>query len=265
MKIDDTKFEGWLKSKEHFLPGLSGIVTETDSKLLIVGASVFELYALQGWMPQIKRQTGDFDLSVGIVGDDLFYNKAKKNLIDLDYKIDTEHPYRFHPAVKIPGGLQYIDLLAYPLDEATNPDIARNAMGVGKNFSVEGFKFASENSYTLEKNIIFPNPLGMIILKMEGYLDEPVKRIKDFADILELVSGIVQKGHHFELEDEWLKAKAYAESLKLIENLKKITSEDMTWDIENVRYELNRRLISDAIIDNTLIQEVKDFVIQLTD
>lgn len=264
MKIDQSKFSNWIKSKEHYLPGISELIKISGSKTLVVGASVFELYHLQDWTPPQKRQTSDFDLSIGLVGNDQFYERAKNILLNIGYKIDSTHPYRFHPSKKILGGLQYIDLLAHPLDSQTENSVALNAMGVSDNFSLSGFKFATINSYALEDNMIFPNIFGMILLKIEAYLDEPTKRTKDFADILELISGLVDKGQHFELSEEFSKIKDTPEANKIKRCLKEMAKENATtWDIENIRPELNKRLFNDNFIDTTLVQQIKAFLLQL--
>lgn len=260
MKLDSKKFEGWLKSKDYYLPGLSQLCDNSGANILLIGASVFELYQLQDWIPALERKTGDFDLSVGLVGDDSFYAKTKDILLKLNYRIDDDHTYRFHPENKIQDGLQYIDLLAHPLDEKTSQNVAREAMGVGADFSLNSFLFASRHAFLLEKNIHFPNPIGMLALKMEAYIDEPNKRIKDFADILELTSGLVKKGQHFELEDLWGKLKVEPEALMVKANLQKITNENTAWDLEDVRTEMNKRLYKDSFLDGELLNLIKDCV-----
>lgn len=264
MKPELANFSEWIKSKEYYLPGLYEVIKIPGSKILLIGASVFELYHLQGWIPALKRQTSDFDLSVALVADDKFYVLAKEILLKFNYKQDNLHPYRFHPPKKISGGLQYIDLLAHPLDEKTEKEVALNAMGVEKNFSLSGFTFATANSYPIENNLIYPNIFGMLLLKIEAYIDEPTKRIKDFADILEMVSGFVDKGMHFNLEAEWNKIKGAPEANKITQCLEEMTQERSTrWDIEDVRFELNKRLIDDSFIDTVLIQQIKSFLQQL--
>lgn len=43
MKLDSKKFEGWLKSKDYYLPGLSQLCDNSGANILLIGASVFEL------------------------------------------------------------------------------------------------------------------------------------------------------------------------------------------------------------------------------
>ena len=262
MKIDRTLFTDWIVSKEYNLPGFKKMLDESEAKVLIIGASVFEIYQIQGWIPPFTRQTADMDLSVGIVSDDSLYVKAKKIFLDLGYKIDVKHPYRFHPPVKIYGGLTYIDLLAYPT-QGTESVIATQAMGVSSSFSFSGFEFASESAIRLENNIYFPNPLGMIALKIASYLDEPIKRRKDFADILELVSGLVEKGRHFELDDHWSRYAQHTEAMHMKKELGRIANEDISWDIEDVRDDLNSRGFADLFIDDTLLKRVKTLLDQI--
>lgn len=264
MKLDSLKIQNWLIEKDLSLPNISTILKTPRTDVLVVGATVFDIYFLQGWIPENKRQTSDFDLSIGLIGDDSFYEEAKKLLEQNGYYLDKEHPYRYHPAKKYPHGLQYIDLLAHPSDSKVTIEEAQSAMGVGSGFSIQSFKFASENSYILDKNVIFPNVFGMLSLKMEAYVDEPAKRIKDFADIVELVSALVDKGMHFELEEEWAKAKQYQEGIAVKQTLKKIINEnELSWDIDDVRTELNKRGLSNDFIDTFLIQRIRDFVLQI--
>lgn len=74
-------------------------------------------------------------------------------------------------------------------------------MGAGPNFSFEYFQFAKDVAFLLQDGIYFPNPFGLIALKQKSYVDEPVKRKKDFADIVELTSGFVENGTHFEMTE----------------------------------------------------------------
>jgi hypothetical protein len=120
MNFDASKLQNWVKSKEYSLPGLQKLFgAGPSSNILIIGASVFELYHIQDWTPALKRQTGDIDLSVGLVSDDSLYTAAKEILISNKYIVDSKHPYRYHPHIKIPGGYTYIDLLAHPANGNT--------------------------------------------------------------------------------------------------------------------------------------------------
>lgn len=263
MKIDQSLFSDWIASKEYSFPGFKKLLSESEAKVLIIGASVFEIYQMQGWIPAFTRQTADIDLSIGIVGDDSLYVKAKKLLLDLNYQLDKKHPYRFHPPVKVYGGLTYIDLLAYPATQETRAEIATNAMGVGPGFSFSGFEFAGSSAIRLEKNTFFPNPFGMIALKIASYLDEPIKRKKDFVDILELISGLVETGQHFELDSYWKPYAQNTEAMYMKAELERIANEDISWDIEDVRSDLNSRGFTDHFIDDTLLKRVKVFLNQM--
>ncbi len=130
MKFDVNKLSSWTDSKELYLPGMKQLFKQSKSDILIVGAAVFELYELQGWIPGLKRKTGDIDLSVGVFSNSSFYDSVKAHLLSLGYKVDDYHPYRYHPAKKIPGGYTYIDLLAYPGDSNTKDSVASHAMDV---------------------------------------------------------------------------------------------------------------------------------------
>ena len=104
MKYDSKKFSTWLTVKEGQLPGLTNLLTLAKSEILIIGAVVFELYEIQGWITPLQRKTGDIDLSVGLVESDDDYNAAKSILIENKYSVDDLYPYRYHSPKKIPGG-----------------------------------------------------------------------------------------------------------------------------------------------------------------
>ena len=104
--------------------------------------------------------------------------------------------------------------------------------------------------FTFEKNVAFLNPFGFISLKRETYLDEPNKRQKDFADILELISGLVEKGTHFKIANLWSRVLGCAESVQIEKMLADIINETNTaWDIEDVRADLIKRNFSSSFID----------------
>jgi hypothetical protein len=108
----------------------------------------------------------------------------------LGYTIDPLHPYRFHSPIKT-NRYSYIDLLTFTLDKDLESR-AQFAMSVGPEFSFDGMSFALSDAILIKDNIYAPNPLGMIYLKMNSYLNEP-KRLKDFGDICEMVIGLVLK------------------------------------------------------------------------
>lgn len=266
MNYNDDKVKKWMSSKDYYLPGISKLSEEIKTELLVIGAAVFELYELQGWITKLHRKTGDIDLSIGLVGDDSAYKRGKILLIKLGYNIDSVHPYRFHPKKKIPGGFAFIDLLAHPQSVETSPVIVQNAMGVGPNFSFENYEYARLYTYKIDSRTIFPNPFGLISLKMASYLDEPLKRIKDFADIVELINGLVETGTHFELTQIWRVIAEKNESKKIKLAIKKmLNSEEIgNWDLDLISEELIKRNFQLEFIDTTLRQRISDFYDQLT-
>jgi hypothetical protein len=181
------------------------------------------------------------------------FSSAKSDIVD------EFHPYRYHPPKMLPGGYSYIDLLAHPADQSTRPEVAAQAMGAGPSFSFKGFHFAQSNAFSLQKNISFPNPFGLMSLKRESYMDEPVKRTKDFADIVELVSGLVEKGTHFEIEELWSRVSKKPEAKRIKEMFQMIINEDTRWDLYEIRNDLRQRNFDDTFIDETLPQRIKDF------
>ncbi|MFZ4404413.1 MAG: hypothetical protein ACOYOK_09960 [Pseudobdellovibrionaceae bacterium] len=259
MKLDSSKLNTWIQSKETYLPGLGQLLSNSKSNILIIGASVFEFYQIQNWMPPFKRKTGDIDLSIGIIGDSSLYDAGKNILTSIKYTVDKYQPYRFKPPLVMPGGFSYIDLLAHPANKTTRPEVAAQAMGVGPGFSFKAFDFAMTEAFSLTKNVSFPNPFGLIALKQVSYLDEPAKRVKDFADIVELICGLVETGTHFEMDDLWSKVSKKEEAQDIKRMLNSIEKEESKWDIEDIRKELLGRDFNATFIDETLPQRLKDF------
>lgn len=266
MNYNYGKVKTWMASKNNYLPGFSHLTKKIGAEVLVIGAAVFELYELQGWITKLQRKTGDIDLSVGLISDDSAYNRGKAFLTKMNYRVDDIHPYRFHPEKKIPGGYTYIDLLAHPQGTTTATAIAQKAMGVGPGFSLENFAYARTNAYELESGTIFPNPFGFISLKMASYLDEPLKRIKDFADIAELINGLVATGTHFEIDDLWNNIKNKDESKKIKDAIAKMKNSEAVgnWDLDLITEELAKRNFEIAFIESTLKSRISDFYDQLT-
>ena len=80
-------------------------------------------------------------------------------------------------------------------------------MGVGQGFSFGAIEFALLESLEIDRPVYFPNPFGFIALKVCSYLDAPESRVRDFADIIELVWGLVENGIHFQLGELWAKVR----------------------------------------------------------
>jgi hypothetical protein len=260
MKINEDTLKKWIRTKTDQLPGLDHIFSNASADVLVIGAAVFEIYEELGWISPLKRKTGDIDLSIGIVKSNTEYEKAKNILLENEYKADDHHPYRYLPKRKIPGGFQYIDLLAHP-NSPSDRSLAISSMGAGAGFSFEGFEFAKIEHYDLCKGAIFPNPFGLIALKRAAYLNEPLKRIKDFADIVELVNGLIEKGSHFKLDKLWVSLKSYKESQQITEMFKLSTKESAVgdWDIDNIQTELNQRGFDNDFIEDTIKTRLRDF------
>jgi hypothetical protein len=134
-------------------------------------------------------------------------------------------------------------------------------MGVGTGFSFTGFSFAQLESFRLATKVIFPNPFGLITLKMTSYLDDPAKRVKDFADIIELINGLVETTTHFEMDGLWNKISLQPEAREIKTMILKTANPDNMgdWDFDNIRSELIKRSFSSNFVDTTLIQRLSDF------
>lgn len=243
MEIDLKRYEDWLTELEQLLPNIKRILKSTESSILVIGAAVLELYAMHNWIPKLRRQTGDLDLSIGITTDNLhLYDALKKTFLSYHYTQDPEILFRLHPPKNRAGVNGYVDLLAHPATAKTSDHLARRAMNVADSFSMRGYDFASLAMLRAARKINFPNPLGFIRLKIEAYQDNPIKRLKDFADIVELITGLVHKGTHFELGSIWSVVKPHLDSKK-IEQLLLCLEQDssLEWDIDEIKTDLITR------------------------
>lgn len=261
MKYDVAKAQLWLKQAEGYLPGFSQLLQTAKSPILIVGASVCEIYQFQEWIPPFRRRTGDVDLSVGLTSSGTEQHQSfKQQLIELGYKEDLTHPYRFHSPKAMPHALGYIDLLADPVGPAASTQQAQRAMGVSEGFTLKGFSFARKQAFHIFPQVTFPNPFGFLALKREGYLDEPARRIKDLADIVEVTSGLVEKGAHFEIEGIWNLIKQDLEAQNVRRMLTDLgQGESVQWDLDNVADELARIGFTLTDISETIPRRLKDF------
>lgn len=252
MKYDRKLSQTWLKSLTGVLPKFDQIVHQLPTNTLVIGACVFDIYNVQGWLPALKRKTGDLDLSVGLINDDANYGVAKTELLNAGYTNDPNIRYRFFPPREIPGALAYIDLLAHPASETVSEATAKAAMGAGPDFSFAAMNFAMTEVFEIEKNLSFPNPLALAALKLRAYHDEPLKRVKDLADVAEMTYGLVGKGMHFEMDDLWGRVKHHDEAKFVRTTLESLgNGGSTTWDLENASQELANRNFS-----NTEIEEV---------
>lgn len=267
MKYSQQKAKDWLTTVSAALPNFSDILLAAKSQLLVIGAGVFDIYAVQNWTPPLRRKTGDLDLSVGLLTGADDYESLKKALLNFKYTIsDPNMTYRFYSPSRHVGALTYIDLLAHPVGEGISDEFAKRVIGVGPQFSFTGFQFAEFEAFKIEEKIQFPNPLAMIGLKRAAYLDNPELRLKDLADIAELGWGIVERGTHFEMADLWQKIKGHSDAQQVRNVLKDLgSSESVTWDLNNARQELLKRNFSGSEIDDTIPSRLLDWANFLQD
>lgn len=260
MKAESTKIKKWLTNVTAQLPGLDKVLKEISADTLLIGAGVFDIYQELGWIPPLKRKTGDLDLSVGLVSGPKDYTAVRDSILAHGYKkSDGTHPYRYFAPKPISGALTYIDLLAHPASPKITKGEAKRTMGAGEDFSFNGFTFASKASYQITSHVYFPNPLGMWALKRAAYLDDPMRRSKDLADIIELASGLVENGTHYDLESVWDQIKNYPEATQVRQMLSALANgESSQWDIENVRQELLSRNYAGTDIDESIPQRLAE-------
>jgi hypothetical protein len=250
MKFQPEKFETWLGQQEYFLPSLSKMFDSATSPVMVLGACVLTLYADQEWIPALHRKTGDLDLSVSLPHGEKDYLVLKEFLKSEGYRSDKTHAYRYHTPKPVPGALAYIDLLAQPTPPKTTREQAVTAMGAGGEFDFAGFQFALETGFKARGGIVVPNPFGFLALKQNAYRAEPLLRIKDLGDIIELCIGMVSKGSHYDLRDLWKKIRAAREAEQVLKMIRELASETgTTWDIDDARQELLKRGYAAGQID----------------
>ena len=261
MEFEPNNGKKWLQSVVDSLPRLDEILRNNSSETLIIGAAVFDIYFAQGWVPEFKRKTADVDLSIGLVRNADAYEATCKALLDARYRQDKDRPYRYFPEKESPGALAYVDVLAHPATTDVSDQRARTAMGVGPNFSLTAMPFARKEAFSIEEKIFFPNPIGFIALKLHAYQDEPLKRIKDLADIAELVWGLVEKGTHFQLENLWTKIKSDQEAAFVRQALRELGGgTSVRWDLDSARDELATRSFSTTDLDDVIPERLIEIV-----
>jgi hypothetical protein len=263
MKHKEQNLKIWLQSIELALPGLSKALQACGSEVMVIGASLMTAYSSLGWIPPLKRSTGDLDLSVTISPGRNDYEKLKQVLLDHHYCRDEHYLFRYCSPNRFPNQLNYIDLLAQP-----GPGVAAGeailTMGSGPEFSFEGFDFAKKSAIRVDGHILFPNPFGFIALKRASYRDDPTRRRKDFADILELIDGLVEKGTHYDLKDVWDEVKNEPDAHQVLMLLRAIALNKSTeWDIEDARNDLSSRGFSEQAISEGIFRAAGEFLLAI--
>ncbi len=265
MKQDSKKSKSWLKEITVSLPHIDQILARVSTDILVIGAGVFGLYEAQNWIQPLKRRTGDLDLSIGLVHGKKDYDRIKEDLLRNKYTQRSREPgYRYFSPVLIPNHPSYIDLLAHPNSKKISKSEAARVMGAGSEFSFDAMDFALQECFEIIPKIHYPNPIGFMALKRTSYLDDPTRRIKDLADILELTYGLVQKGKHFDLSDLWKKLCLSTDAKNVQLMLRELGSQESAkWDIQDARQELLSRSFSIQEIDETIPSSLLDFVANL--
>ena len=260
MKFDSKQGLAWLQDAAAALPGTDEALRAAVSDVLIIGAVVFDIYFMQGWIPPFKRKTADLGLSVGLVSGQGDYDVLKKGLLRSGC-VNREYPYRYFPSRTLPGALAYIDLLAHSGASSISDAQARGAMGVGPDFSLAGMDFASRERFQIAPRIYCPNPLGIVLLKMVSFRDNPAKRIKDLADIAELGWGLVEKGQHFAMKPLWTAIAGTNEAKQVKQMLSDLSGgESVQWDLDGARRELLDRNFTEEEVETTIPAHLKEWV-----
>jgi hypothetical protein len=239
MNLDHSKLQPWLHSIREAFPSLIELVQKMNGRSLVIGAAVLEIYRAQGWIP-VARSTGDLDLSVGIRLSVDEYDELRNALVADGYTTDSLRRYRlFSP--KRATGMSYLDLLAHP-EGAVLPEQAREAMGVGSDWSFEEIDFAFISAFQIDTALLVPNPIGFLGLKAASYKSDP-QRVRDLVDIVDVVFGMVNYGCHFDLCETWAVMKNLRPQVLLhIESMiNGIINETVEWDFRPANNEFSAR------------------------
>ena len=269
MQIDSEKADKWLTNLEASMPNLAEIILSADNNVLIIGKAVFYLYHDLDLIPSPKTATGDIDISIGISNDLSDYDDIRAQFIASGYTLDTDphYPFRIHSPRKLPGAINYVDLLIHPVGQR-NESKYKEKMGVGPEWDFQGVISGLNCPFELGAKLFAPNPLGIIGQKAQSYFVEPAWRRRDLADIAELVDGLVQNGVHFDLGPVWKDMLAFEPSqCNLIAGrLRAIADDDaVEWDLGNVSGELEARHYSEEDIEVNLPEKIREFVEQVFD
>ena len=128
-----------------------------------------------------------------------------------------------------------MDLLTFTLIQEREA-VARGLMGAGEAFSFKGMELAKLSPLSIEGNLLIPNPLSFIYLKMISYRENSDRRVKDFVDIFELVVGLVLKNTILATLRQLAVAVGENSSVSEIKRMLKAVAEDSSpsWDYEVV-------------------------------
>lgn len=246
------------------LPNLNDILASANQPVLVVGAVTMDLYASQKWIPELRRKTGDLDLGVALHTGSADYTQLRETMTREGYQTRS-FPYRFFPPQRGKTNLAYIDLLAFPFGKNITDAQARKLMGVGADFSFSGMAFAYRHAFPFAEKLVCPNPFGFMALKRASYLDDPQNRRRDLADLIELVSGLVECGQHFEMSKLWSQMQNEAEGKHVKAMLEDLNHENsLEWDIDDVRQELLMRQFTSSDIDDLIPRRITNFLDFLT-
>jgi len=251
MRLEKVIIEKWKKDIEFCLPGLLAAIEKQKSKTFLIGACIFDVYQMQGWLKKFSRRTGDADFTIEYFGNPFEYQTVCNDLLKQRYKRDDIHPYRYHPQ-KVNGAYAYVDFLTFTTDPLLEKQ-AKTVMLVGESFNFEGMAFAKHNPLYVENNIYIPNPLALIYLKMRSYYHNP-ERQKDFVDVVEVIlrlsmesnimndlKGIMENSTEFVVKQQ-------------IERMCFDIEHDRggLWDLDNIKIDLDERALLDEFEWDTI-------------
>jgi hypothetical protein len=241
LRLEVPKIAAWKKTIDASLPHLLDEAGRTRGRGLIIGATVLSVYHDHRWITK-ARSTGDLDISIGLVSTVEEYSTLRDKLIALGYRVaDSQHSYRLYSPVKQALEISYVDLLCHPEGSIPAKDV-RTTMGVGPDWSFSEIDFSLVAALEIAPNIVLPNPLGFLNLKRASYVSNP-KRVRDLIDIADVVFGLVDTTHHYDLTEIWpiMLTAQPDEARKLESMVTGIMNEEVAWDFRPAKMELEQR------------------------
>jgi len=254
-------YEVWLRETDLYLPNFSKILTQVNNEIFLIGAVVLNLYSRMNLIGTLTRQTGDIDMSVGLISDTKEYTDLKDAFLSAGYIQDDRLKYRLHTPQKHAQGFSYIDLLAHPKNHKDKLRV-QNLIGVGPEWSFDEIYFSLHEKIKILKNIFIPNPIGFIALKMASYDHNPTERQRDLVDISEVIDGLVKQNHSSDMKQIWKKMAAHNGSMiKQVSKMLKSLSGEMgtQYDFDDVEQELLGRGYDDiGLLRRMIVQFLED-------
>lgn len=239
-----SSYQDWLKVVDFSFPHLLQYIEQHKLQTLVIGASLLDLFELEGWNFQITRKTADLDISIQANLECSEYLNCRSFLLERGYKqTEPDKEFRLYPPEQKIAAYSYLDLLAHPGPNASENRV-REVMGVGSNWAFDTISFGLHHAIPITEQISIPNLFGFLLMKFTSWESDPYRRAKDLGDIVDVVYGIVSAGQHYELSGPWSKImhnQLKAENLLIKYLSRSAKPDDITINFEDFETELVQR------------------------